>query len=410
MTIAELKNYKRILILGYGVEGKATHQFLKRFHPEVDIGIADQSIDPNYLEKQSYFDLVIKSPGIRKELVTKPYTTATNIFFANVKGKTIGVTGTKGKSTTVSLIHHILKWSGLPAYLVGNIGIPALASLIKNNLKRDVYVMELSSYQLADINYSPHISVVINLFPDHMTYHGSVANYYKAKLRIVNAVKSNDYYVYNAHFKELVEAAKKTIAQPIPIINEIPFKLPKVALLGGHNMENVKAALTVSKLFSIKDDIVKSALATFKPLPHRLESVGIYSDIVFFDDAASTTPQSTIVAITALSNIGTIMLGGQDRGYDFSDLAKKICAAEIANVILFPDAGPKIKQAIEDVCSDKINFYETDSMREAVAYAYQNTEKGKICLLSTACPSYTLWQNFSEKGNQFQEFVKSQGK
>ena len=185
MKLDQLKKYKKILILGYGKEGQATERFLKKYHPGAFIGITDKKISDNYLDEQNKYDLVIRSPGIPKHLITKPYTTATNIFLANIKNVVIGVTGSKGKSTTVSLIYSILKSSGKTVHLIGNIGRPMLDEMLKKIGNDDIFVCEFSSYQLDDIKYSPHIAVVLDLFPEHMNYHGDIKNYYNAKKNII---------------------------------------------------------------------------------------------------------------------------------------------------------------------------------------------------------------------------------
>ena len=180
MKIEELEKYKKILILGYGIEGKATEKFLKKYCPESQIIIGDKNNNENYLRLQDQADLVIKTPSLPINLVTKPYTTATNIFFANVNNKIIGITGTKGKSTTASLVDHILKTSGRKSILAGNIGMPMLSiideildnnninSSSQNDKKMDetIIVLELSSYQLSDIKYSPHIGCILNIYPE----------------------------------------------------------------------------------------------------------------------------------------------------------------------------------------------------------------------------------------------------
>ena len=164
MKLNELKKYKRILILGYGQEGQATERFFKKYHPTVLIGITDKKINANYLDEQNKYDLIIRSPGVPKHLITKPYTTATNIFLANINNIVIGVTGSKGKSTTASLIYSILKKAGKIVHLIGNIGKPMLDVMLNEIGPNDIFVCELSSYQLDDIKYSPHISVITNLF------------------------------------------------------------------------------------------------------------------------------------------------------------------------------------------------------------------------------------------------------
>lgn len=408
MKIDELRSYGRILLVGYGVEGKASHEFLKKFTPEIQVGIADQKDDPNYLDKQKDYDLAIRSPGVRKELIWMPYTTATNIFFANVKGKVIGITGSKGKSTTASLIHSILTQAGYKSHLCGNIGKPALDALMESNRSDDIFVFELSSFQLDDIQYSPHISVILNLFPEHLDYHPSLKSYFEAKIKILSKVTSEDYFVYNPKYEELVNLARETKAKAFPFINKLPFSQKIIPLIGEHNKENVKAAVTAASLLRVTPRDIAFAIKNFKPLPHRLEKVGTFKGLTFYDDAIATTPEATICAIKALPNIGTLFLGGLDRGYDFSELARIISTKNIPNVVLFPDSGKRILNSLEKI-PNKPKILETSSMGEAVKFAYENSPKNSIVLLSAASPSYSLWKNFEEKGNQFQHFAKKIG-
>ncbi|MEK7522643.1 MAG: UDP-N-acetylmuramoyl-L-alanine--D-glutamate ligase [Patescibacteria group bacterium] len=404
MKLDQLKKYKKILILGYGKEGQATEKFLKKFVPMSEIGIADKKINANYLVEQKKYDLIIRSPGIPKQLVTRPYTTATNIFLANIDNVVIGVTGTKGKSTTVSLIYSILKRAGKKAHLIGNIGKPMLDEMLKEIGKEDIFVCEFSSYQLDDIKHSPHIAVVLDLFPEHMNYHGNVKNYYNAKKNIIAQVTADDYYIYNPEFKELKSWAKDSICKTVPFEQKIPIIDKDIPLIGKHNRENIKAAVTVAHLFNIDNNTITEAIKKFKPLSHRLQMVGKFRQIIFYDDAISTTPESTILAIESLKNIGTIFLGGEDRGYDFDKLVDVVVYYKIPNIILFPDSGEKIYELLKNTAG--IKLLKTKSMEEAIKFAYKYTPAGKICLLSCASPSYSLWKNFEEKGNLFQFFVK----
>lgn len=400
----KLLGIKNVLLLGYGLEGKTTDQYLKDYYPKLKVGRADQKNGPNYLNRQKDFEVAIKTPGLHKDKITIPYTTATNLFFSQAPQKIIGITGTKGKSTTTSLIYHLLKTAGFKAELIGNIGQPMLKALLKKTDPQTILVIELSSYQLDDIKYSPHIAVAINLFPDHMNYHKNQEKYYLAKKNITNFQGSQDFFIYNKNFSRLRDWAKETMAQSIAF-NQKKSSYYETSLLGQHNQENIQAAVAVAKLFKIKDQTIKKALATFRPLPHRLELVGEYKKIKFYDDAISTTPESTIMAIKALKDIDTIFLGGQDRGYDFKELEKVIRQYKIRNIVLFPDSGQRIIKVRKG-----LNILNTKKMSEAVNFAYQNTRPGKICLLSTASPSYSLWQNFEEKGNQFQKWAKDYGR
>jgi len=373
---------KDVAILGYGREGKITEKYIRRNYPNLKIGILDQKLDKNYLEKQQEYDLVVKTSGIPKNKITAPYTTATNIFFSQAKNFTIGVTGSKGKSTTASLIYEILKAAGKKVRLIGNIGKPMLEVLLEKVDPKEIFVIELSSYMLDDAGYSPNIAVMTNLFPEHMNYHGGVKKYYDAKQNIFKFQKAGD------------------LAVRPPFLEKIPLNKSKIPLQGAHNLQNIKAAVKIARLLKIADSAIKKAIKKFKPLPHRLEFIAEKDKIKFYDDAISTAPESTIAAIKTLKNIGTIFLGGEDRGYDFRELEKTLKNYKIKNIVLFPDSGKRVLKSRKG-----LNVFETKSMKKAVEFAIKNTEKGKICLLSTASPSYTLWRNFEEKGEEFKKYI-----
>jgi UDP-N-acetylmuramoylalanine--D-glutamate ligase len=396
---------KNAAIIGYGKEGKATEKYLKKNYSDLKVSILDQKNDSKYLDKLENFDIAVKTPGVRKELINIPYTTATNIFFSETENKIIGVTGSKGKSTTASLIYEILKAGGKKVRLLGNIGNPMLEVLLKPTGKDEIFVLELSSYQLDDIEYSPNIAVVTNLFPEHMNYHGSAEKYYQAKKNIINFQRSNDIFVYNPKDKLSAKWAKETKSKKISFTQKLPLSKSDIPLLGEHNLENIKAAVTVAGIFNISDKIISQAIKNFKPLPHRMEFVGEFKEIKFYDDAISTTPESTIAAIKSLKNIGVIFLGGEDRGYDFSELEKAIRKNRIKNIVLFPDSGKRIFKSEKD-----LNILKTSSMEKAVKFAFDNAKKGEIALLSCASPSYSLWKNFEEKGALFKKYVKVLGK
>lgn len=405
MKISQLEN-KHILIAGYGIEGKATEVFIKQYVSGARISIADKSTGSDYLSKQHEYDIVIKTPGIPPSEITAPYTTATNIFFANLpsKNQTIGVTGSKGKSTTTSLIYHILKHAGKKVQLAGNIGKPLLSVFdpLDNNI---IYVAELSSYQLADIAFSPHISVIVSLFPEHIPYHGSEAKYYAAKKNILAHASQEDYYIYNPAYPLLKKWSQETQAKTRPFatgISHIPTKL-----VGQHNQDNIQAAATVALLYDIPDSTIISAVASFEPLPHRLQTVGVFQGITFIDDAISTSPESTIAALDAIPHVKTLFLGGEDRGYDFSQLIKKLIQKDIEHVVVFPDSGNRIAEELHIAYPDRIAIYHAHEMQSAVHYAFEHTPPGAVCLLSCASPSYSLWKDFQEKGNQFQTFIRN---
>ena len=395
---------RNALILGYGIEGKATKEYLEKKFSALKIATSDAKDGPDYLAKQKNYDIAIKSPGVYKKYIKIPYTTATNIFFSYAKQipgvKIIGVTGTKGKSTTASLIYHILKKSGKTAQLLGNIGTPMLSALLGKIKKNTIFVLELSSYQLDDIKYSPDIAVLTSLFPEHMDYHYTVKNYYNAKKNIIKFQEKGDVFIFNQKDKKALSWLSEVRGKAVPFAQDAFLNEIDLPLIGPHNRENIRAAVSAVKEFAIADAKIRRGIKTFKPLPHRLEFVGKHKNIRFYDDAISTTPESTIMAIKSLKEVDTIFLGGENRGYNFSGLEKAIKKYKIRNVALFPESGDKIRLA-------GLNILKTRSMEEAVIFAYKNTEPGKICLLSSASPSYSLWKNFEEKGDQFKLLVKA---
>ena len=406
---------ENVLIAGYGKEGKTSEKYLKKYYPNLKIGIADakQSIlrhgsgQENYLNKQKDFDIVIKTPGIKKELIKIPHTTATNIFFSQILGKNkiIGITGSKGKSTTSSLIFEILKKAGKNVIFLGNIGKPMLGALLNPTQKDEIFILELSSYQLDDLKFSPDIAVVTNLFPEHMDYHNGIKNYYQAKKNILNYQDKGAYFIYNPKNNEMTSWLKNYKGIAIPFAKNIPLEKKEIPLIGEHNIDNIKAAIAVAKILHISDQNIKNTIKNFKGLPHRLEFVGEFKGIKFYDDANAATPEATIMAIKSLPKIGTIFLGGTNRGYNFTQLEKIIKKYEISNIVLFPESGNRILKSKKG-----LKILKTKSMKEAVEFAYKNTPKGHICLLSCASPSYSLWKNFEEKGNEFKKIVEDLSK
>lgn len=404
-TRFRLAGMESVLILGYGREGKATEQFLKVQYPHVRVGVADQQDGTNYLQQQEHYDAVIKTPVIPGVQVTRPYTTATNIFFSVVpREQVIVVTGSKGKSTTASLVYAMLVAGGKKARLIGNIGVPVLASIMEVPLAPDEYlVCELSSYQLADVDVSPHIAGVTVLFPEHLDHHGSKEHYYDAKRNVTRFQTSDDLFIYGADDPMLTNWAQYTKAQGMPVQGPAPFVIDNPRLLGAHNTCNVHLAYTIAAQCGVSQQDAQRAVQEFAGLPHRLENIGTYKGVTFYDDAISTTPESTIAALQALGTVHTIFLGGTDRGYDFTVLEQKLKEHGVQNIVLFPDSGAHI-------LTDETPFtvLHTNSMDEAVAFAYAHTPPGDICLLSCASPSYSLWKNFEEKGDLFQKAVRVQ--
>lgn len=436
---------KKILIVGFGREGKSVLNYLKKHYTDIHITLADKNeITSNtenyrtrtgnaYLDHLETFDSVIRSPGIPIQLLknAKHITSATNVFFESCPGITIGITGTKGKSTTSALIHHILQTAGKDARLVGNIGNPALDSL-EESTPQTYFVIELSSHQLADFHYRPYIAVILPVVPEHLPYHGTFKNYVDAKTQLVLHQSPTDaviYYPYNESSRLISEKGKaKTYAYAQKGTSKIAawlenqallvsskegqihqlLHLTRIPLLGKANYENVCAAVLVGLLFDIPLEHIRKAIETFHPLEHRLELVGTFKGITFYNDSIATTPQATLHALQALENkVTTLIAGGFDRGLDYTDLGKILVNSSVKHLILLPETGIKIAQSVKAAGMPvTLNLKEVKTLAEAVKLAYHVTPQGTICLLSPAAASYNQFKDFADRGTQFKKFIR----
>jgi UDP-N-acetyl-alpha-D-muramoyl-L-alanyl-L-glutamate epimerase len=386
-------SFLKTVVIGYGKEGKAVKAFLG----EVDV--RDMKDGDGYLDGLGQYEAIVKSPGVPwlPEIVAVKdrVTSGTQMFFDELDPSNIviGVTGSKGKSTTASLIYEVLKAAGENVILVGNIGEAALSHV---DVKDSIVVMELSSYQLDGLKARVDVAVWTSFFPEHLNVHGDMEKYLEAKAGLVKNLREEDVFVYHQKDGEslnnLTTAAQRIVLGDLP---EIEMKL-----VGQHNLENVALAVTVGTILGVEKSVIEKVVKDFDGLPHRLQEIGIFKGICFVDDAISTTPESTIAALKVFDGeVGTVFLGGEDRGYNFKELGKSLKG--VKNVVLFPDSGVEIRKYLGDV-----KILETDSMEEAVKFAYENTPKGRVCLLSTASPSYSVWKNFEEKGDEFQKWVR----
>jgi UDP-N-acetylmuramoylalanine--D-glutamate ligase len=457
-----LKN-RKILILGFGKEGRDSFRFLRKLFPTKVLGVGDRQkkiknqkskiknliekdkrikwhLGEDYLKALKDYDLIIKSPGIpihlpeiEKAFKERKITSQTEIFFSAValgrgrencpapldskhltgQGKIVGITGTKGKGTTATLIYKILREGGLRAHLVGNIEKPVLQFLFSATPK-DIYVFELSSHQLYNLRKSPQIAVFLNLYPAHLDFFRNFREYVLAKANITRYQNKNDYLIYDSKDKIVREIAKKSKAKKIPIPTNYEYlRNIRIPLVGKFNFKNIMAAVTVGKIFGIPDKKIIRAIKKFKPLPHRLEFVGTFKGIKFYNDSLATIPESAVAAIEALGdNLETIILGGSENNVNPQKLAKKILESKIKNLILFPTTGEKIWKEISGYQRSRVvlRHFFVNNMAEAVKLAYQWTGKGKICLLSPAYPSFSLFKDYKERGNLFKKYVRIYGK
>jgi UDP-N-acetylmuramoylalanine-D-glutamate ligase len=316
------------------------------------------------------------------------------LFLENCPGKVIGITGTKGKSTTSALIYKILKASFKNVKLVGNMGKPCLSYLLAARPK-DIFVFEMSSHQLDHITKSPHIAVFVNIYPEHLDYYKTYFKYFNAKKNITRFQYKNDFFVFNPTFEEIKNI--KTKAHKIPIRETFSKK--------NIHKDNIGASIAVAKTFGLTEKEIKKRINEFETLDSRIEFVGNFNGINFYNDSLATIQEATIFALSQVENIETLILGGLDRGVKFNKLTKEIKKKKIKNIILFPNTDKKI---YKDLKNENINFFFTDNMKRAVLIAKQNTKKGNSCLLSPAAPSYNLFKNYKDRANQFKKYVKNE--
>ncbi len=405
---------KRILILGFGREGKSSLAFIRKFLPHAVVGIADKNetafkdmsynipmyFGDNYLDAVNDYDLVIKTPGISlkdKDIDLSKITSQTDLFLEACHDQVIGVTGTKGKSTTSSLIYHLLKESGKDVVLAGNIGVPIFDVIEKINNK-SVVVFELSAHQLQFIHRSPHIGILLNVFEEHLDHFGTFDAYRDAKLNIIKNMDDNDWAVTNDEF--CYEADKMMIRSLNYQYYDFAVDWEAIPLRGEHNRLNVKAALCAIHAYGISVDEVLPYLYTFRPLEHRQELVGTFQGVTFYNDSISTIPQATVAALQTIKNVTFLLLGGYDRDIDYSPLIDHLKNNPLPHVLFTGKAGQRMFELLQDAHyqGDMKNFKDLNEAFEIVKTLSKN---GDVCLLSPAAASYDQYNNFEERGRLF---------
>jgi len=448
---------KNIFVAGYGIEGKSTTQFLLQTFPDLYFTIADE--DPSilmgspeitnnprikvitgitYLQDTSNFDLIIKSPGISlskfpRNIDRGSITSQTELFIHLFSSQIIGITGTKGKSTTTSLLFHILDSYHHNTILVGNIGTPPLDLYSKINEDTKI-IFELSSYQLEALHQSPHIAVLLNLYQEHLDRYKSFSRYQQVKFNIIRFQKKNDIFIYNDDdnlVKRLIVQGDIrqsqyafSIDHPVErgcYIDENgsaicsiddsvkKYSLENIKILGEHNRMNIISVILICNILKVPDSNIISGIESFKGLSHRLEYVGKFSNVHFYNDSIATIPEATIHAVNALNTVNTLILGGYDRGIDYSNLMLFLAKSSIKNLIFMGPAGKRMMDIANQI---KMNFDQNlffeDDMEIIIQICKKNTEKDTICLLSPAAASYGLFDNFEERGDIYKKMAKNQ--
>jgi UDP-N-acetylmuramoylalanine--D-glutamate ligase len=439
------------LIIGYGREGRSVREFLARRVPGARIAIADRNPVPahelpekgvavftgeDYLSACSQdFSTIIRSPGvsirdIQPHLLPSAHlTSATNIFFAECPGKIVGVTGTKGKSTTSALTAAILSRGFADVRLVGNIGVPML-NFLEGATSETIFVVELSSYQLEDLRRSPHIAILLNIVPEHLDYHGGFEAYRNAKFSIARHQSRQDILICNDSFPALsgnigvgqatrfifregddsaafVKVRSGSVIVEQELRTEWIANLGELPLLGPGNLQNVLAAVTCGCVLGLSPEVIRAGVLSFKPLEHRLEFVAERGGVRFYNDSLSTIPEALAHALVALgADVESVIAGGFDRGVDMGPVGAPLAASNVRNLILFPSTGEKIWQAAIAAAPHRVyKRVDVQTMDEAVEAAYHLTSPGKICVMSPAASSFSVFRDYRERGERFKEAV-----
>lgn len=435
---------KRILILGFGREGKSTLAFVKKHLPEAVVAVADKNemegvkhFGASYLEAMYDYDIVIKTPGISlKDFDTKgvEITSQTDLFFNQFRKQTIGISGTKGKSTTTSLIYHLLKSAGRDAILTGNIGIPCF-DVMEDIKPESIVVYELSAHQLEYVHQSPHVGVLLNIFEEHLDHFGTFERYKSAKLNLLRFMDKDDTAIIHESLRDGVSTSSTSSATKVPEPVEGPihkvvvfsqFDISNLVdstslpLKGDHNLLNVKAALLACDAYGVDYHELIPYLYTFKPLEHRLEPVGTFGGVSFVNDSISTIPQATIQACKALGRVDFLLLGGFDRGIDYQPLADYLKENPVPHLLFTGKAGERMMRLMagfgegagieipDEIVSPLQGLVLThySTMEEVFAYIAAHAQKGDVVLLSPAASSYDQYKNFEERGRKFKALAE----
>jgi UDP-N-acetylmuramoylalanine--D-glutamate ligase len=438
MQIEQLKP-ARIAILGAGREGQAAYDWLRRRLPGKKLTlIAESAIDPLFAGKLNRedevlveplcasrletFDVLIRSPGVSiyREPLRKAVeagvrlTTPSNLWFAaHPECRSICITGTKGKSTTAALLAHMLQANGVRARLAGNIGLPLLAC---SDECVDWWVIELSSYQIADLEASPNIAVFLNYSPEHLDWHGGERSYWEDKLRLGDLTRQGSLIVNAAdielagHFASAPNVTWFSSFAGIHVSGDqifdrnslLPARIPP-CLPGRHNLLNIAAALTAAGAVGLDLKAAANSIATFECLPHRLQVLGQREDITYVNDSIASTPIATIAALEALRDRPILLiLGGFDRGLDWSRYAKSFGEFSPRAIIGLPESGSRIIEILRNSgLSPAAGFHEAPDLQTAVMRARTLAVGGDTILLSPGAPSFPNFADYRDRGQTF---------
>ncbi len=406
----------KIALLGYGKEGQSAEKYFKAHFQDVTFDIFENFTYDEIKSKDfSAYDLVLRSPSV-PPLNLPNESSVTKYFFDHCPCPIIGVTATKGKGTTCSFIKALLDAHHEDAYLVGNIGEPAI-DILDNLTPNSVVVYEMSSFQLWDLQKSPHIAIVGHLEPDHLNIHKDYADYLQAKGNICRYQTPEDYCIYYKNNPETIKIIGSSKAHKIPYPFEIPANVKNsITLPGEHNINNAIAAIAAMASFKniSPDEYLKNyeseiiaGLSNFKGLPHRLEFLRELNNVKYYDDNFATNPSSTRVAIDSFPNDNlVIIVGGRDKtNYeDLPELYEIISAKNINSIILIGESGHELARRYHDE-----RFIVAESLKEAVELARKKAEAiaPSLLIMSPATASFDMFKNVYDRGDQFKNLIAS---
>jgi len=428
----------KIAIIGYGLQGASSYKY---WYKDNQITICDQNeikdppkdvelrIGENHLKNLQDFDLIVRSPSVHPrdiisangEQIKDKITTNTNEFFKVCPSKnTIGVTGTKGKGTTSSLITKMLETGGKKVHLGGNIGTPPLEMLEDGINESDYVVLELANFQLIDLKYSPHIAVCLMVVPEHQDWHEDMEEYVTAKKQLFIHQTPSDiaiYYSDNEISKDIASSGEgikipyfenpgaKIENEVIEIDGQEICRTDEVKLLGRHNLQNVCAAITTAWEIDKNVSPLKDVVVSFAGLEHRLELVRELNGVKYYDDSFATTPESAIVAIEAFKDPKVIILGGSDKGAEYIQLAKNVAGGNVKHAVLIGDTAKSIEQALKNEGFSDYSFGSKD-INEIVELCKEKSSPGDVVLLSTGCASFGIFKDYKDRGEKFKKAVQ----
>ena len=386
------------------------------------------SMGEQYLNGIDEYDLIIKTPGISFKNIDitsfeSKITSQLELFLEFMECFSIGVTGTKGKSTTSSLIYQVLKDQEKDAFLLGNIGEPIFVHIEAIN-SDSMVVLELSSHALQYVKKSPNIAVLLNVYEEHLDHYESFEQYVQAKFNITKYQTDKDYFIYNYDNKTMKKYSFRDKDYAITLQNNTNTKnsvyikddniycnnrkmmnvKAKLNLKGIHHLNNIMFVFAICDMMNLKLDTAIDTIKNFTPLEHRMEFVGKIDSVEYYNDSIATIPEATMNTIKALEKVNTLIVGGKDRGVNLQEFIEFLQNSTIENIICLPKTGEYIYDALKE--NHHKNLYLVQNLQEAVKIAKKVTKKDSICVLSPAASSYGYFKSFEERGNLYKQYVQ----